>query len=66
MSSNVDLGIGPRTCIGRNIAWMEMRLLICKMLWHFDWTPVTEKMNNPEYFVQYCGPMWMKAQTRVE
>ncbi|KAJ5672847.1 hypothetical protein N7507_001974 [Penicillium longicatenatum] len=28
--------LGPRACIGRNLAYAEMRLILCKMLWHFD------------------------------
>lgn len=28
--------IGPRNCIGQNLAWFEMRLLLAKLVWHFD------------------------------
>lgn len=28
---------GPRNCIGKNLAYAEMRLLLAKLLWHFDW-----------------------------
>ncbi|KAL0937372.1 Versicolorin B desaturase 1 [Colletotrichum truncatum] len=27
---------GPRNCIGRNLAWLELRLILAKTLWHFD------------------------------
>ncbi|KND86506.1 Isotrichodermin C-15 hydroxylase [Tolypocladium ophioglossoides CBS 100239] len=27
---------GPRNCIGRNLAYHEMRLILAKVLWHFD------------------------------
>ncbi|KAL6855591.1 Cytochrome P450 monooxygenase dtxS2 [Amphichorda felina] len=27
---------GPRNCIGRNLAYHEMRLIIAKLLWNFD------------------------------
>lgn len=27
---------GPRDCIGRNLAYHEMRLILAKVLWHFD------------------------------
>jgi cytochrome P450 len=57
-------GVGPRMCIGRNIALMEMRLILAKLLWLFDWEPVTQKYENKEYLVQHRGPMIMKATPR--
>lgn len=27
---------GPRNCIGRNLAYIEMRLILAKLLWNFD------------------------------
>ncbi|OJD30274.1 cytochrome p450 [Diplodia corticola] len=27
---------GPRNCIGRNLAYVEMRLILAKILWNFD------------------------------
>ncbi|OCL10396.1 benzoate 4-monooxygenase cytochrome P450 [Glonium stellatum] len=57
-------GVGPRMCIGRNIALMEMRLIVAKLLWTFDWVPITKQYQNKEYLVQYRGPMLMKATAR--
>ena len=28
--------VGPRNCIGRNLAYAEMRLLVSRLLWGFD------------------------------
>ena len=28
--------IGPRSCIGQNLAWAEMRLILAKLVWNFD------------------------------
>lgn len=30
---------GPRICMGQLLAWAEMRLVLCKLLWSFDVTP---------------------------
>ena len=27
---------GPRNCIGRNVAYIEMRLILTRLLWNFD------------------------------
>ncbi|KAJ5629466.1 hypothetical protein N7528_003123 [Penicillium herquei] len=28
--------LGPRGCIGKNLSYMEMRLIVSRLLWHFD------------------------------
>lgn len=28
--------VGPRNCIGKPLAWAEMKLILCKVLWNFD------------------------------
>ncbi|KXJ88135.1 averantin oxidoreductase [Microdochium bolleyi] len=33
---------GPRNCIGRNLAYAEMKIVLARLLWEFD--------------VEYCGP----------
>ncbi|OAL47372.1 averantin oxidoreductase [Pyrenochaeta sp. DS3sAY3a] len=33
--------MGPRNCIGRNLAYLEMRLVIANLIWHFDLEDVT-------------------------
>ncbi|KAL7625624.1 hypothetical protein AAE478_004844 [Parahypoxylon ruwenzoriense] len=27
---------GPRNCIGRNLAYVEMKIIIARLIWHFD------------------------------
>lgn len=33
---SLPFGTGPRVCIGKNLAYLEMRLLTAHLLWHFD------------------------------
>ena len=32
--------IGPRNCIGKNLAYLEMRLILAKLIWNFNLVPV--------------------------
>lgn len=29
-------GLGTRNCVGQNLAWMELRLVLARMIWNFD------------------------------
>ncbi|KAI0601521.1 putative cytochrome P450 [Biscogniauxia sp. FL1348] len=35
---SVPFSIGPRMCIGVNLAWVEMRVVLAKFVYAFDWT----------------------------
>jgi cytochrome P450 len=35
--------IGPRSCMGQHLAWAEMRLILSKMLFTFDFEAVEGK-----------------------
>jgi cytochrome P450 len=28
--------VGPRSCIGKSLAWAQMRLILSKLVWAFD------------------------------
>lgn len=43
---------------------VEMRLILARLLWKFDWELVTEKYDSPEYVVLYRSPLWMRASGR--
>ncbi|KAK4149025.1 cytochrome P450 [Chaetomidium leptoderma] len=49
LNASLPFGTGPRVCIGKNLAYMEMRLVAAHLLWHFDVeldTCVHERENN--------------------
>ena len=61
--------MGPRGCIGRNLSYMEMRLIIGKLLWHNDvrfdgpnepWNPEGDHKNMVVY------NNWMKPGLKVK
>ena len=30
--------LGPRMCLGINLAYMEMRIILARLVWEFEWT----------------------------
>jgi cytochrome P450 len=37
--------VGPRNCIGRNLAFAEMRLILARLVWNFDMEHTEESRN---------------------
>jgi cytochrome P450 len=35
--------VGPRSCMGQHLAWAEMRLILAKLLWNFDFSAPKDK-----------------------
>ncbi|KAF2827792.1 monooxygenase [Ophiobolus disseminans] len=60
---------GPRSCLGKNIARAEMRLLLAKLLVRFDWTLEEEREGWIEnqrvrgFWVK--GSLWCRLAERV-
>ncbi|KAK3349747.1 isotrichodermin C-15 hydroxylase [Lasiosphaeria hispida] len=38
-------GVGPRSCIGRGLAYMESRLVLARLVWNFDMELMPESWN---------------------
>lgn len=49
---------GPRGCIGKNLAYAEMRLVLAKFLWNFDLElqPESENWFPHEMIIVWSGP----------
>ncbi|OCK79294.1 cytochrome P450 [Lepidopterella palustris CBS 459.81] len=55
---------GPRNCLGKNLAWAEMRLIMAHLLWNFDLELVKEDqdwMDHNKIFI-----LWEKAELHVK
>ncbi|KAF2102014.1 isotrichodermin C-15 hydroxylase [Rhizodiscina lignyota] len=48
---------GPRNCIGKNLAYAEMRLILAKVIWSFDWELLPESDN---WIKQRVFTLWKK------
>ncbi|KAJ5861281.1 uncharacterized protein N7529_008591 [Penicillium soppii] len=57
---------GPRACIGRNLAYAEMRTILAKLLWHFDVSLEQESEQWDQcksYIVWEKGPLFVKLES---
>lgn len=36
LNASLPFGTGPRVCVGKNLAYLEMRLILSHLLWNFD------------------------------
>ncbi|KPI40988.1 Isotrichodermin C-15 hydroxylase [Cyphellophora attinorum] len=66
--------LGPRGCIGKNLSYMEMRLILTRVLWNFDiksvdgawqWDPKGE-MGNMRAFMTWEKPDLNCTAVRVK
>ena len=55
---------GPRQCLGRNLAWLEMRVVLAKLVWHFD---MRVEVEDGEKWLRECRlfTVWHKPPVRV-
>ncbi|KAJ8068182.1 hypothetical protein OCU04_003752 [Sclerotinia nivalis] len=53
LSSLHFFSLGPRACLGREMAWMQEKLFVAKVVWMFDLVRVEE----------HAGHKWKMAQT---
>ena len=61
--------VGPRNCIGKNLAWAEMKLVLAKLIWSFD-LELSEKnqgdwTDQKVYFLNEKLPMYVTLQPRA-
>jgi cytochrome P450 len=56
--------LGPRNCIGQNLAKAEMKLILAKLVWHFD----MELVDKDEDWVgkQHIYGLWDKEPLLVK
>ncbi|KAF5011171.1 hypothetical protein FDECE_2696 [Fusarium decemcellulare] len=59
---------GPRNCIGRNLAYAEMRLILARLIWNFDLelVPGGENWFNQRSFLIWEKGGYMVKLTRVD
>ncbi|KAI9735733.1 MAG: hypothetical protein M1818_006341 [Claussenomyces sp. TS43310] len=61
--------VGPRVCIGINLAYIEMRIIIAMMVWHFDWVwcnPALDWERDYQLYTLWKKPSLMVRYVPVE
>ncbi|KAJ5766345.1 uncharacterized protein N7511_003961, partial [Penicillium nucicola] len=59
--------LGPRGCLGKALAYFEIRLILCKLLFNFDITLSPESINwldQKVYFIWEKPPLMVKLTDR--
>ena len=59
--------VGPRNCIGRNLAYLEMRLILAKVLFNFDMELDRARSNDWADQLSFStlwekGPLWVSLK----
>lgn len=54
--------IGPRNCIGQSLAWIEMKLILCHLIYNFD-VQLADTLFDPEMQSVYI--VWEKQPLNV-
>ncbi|KAL8696305.1 MAG: hypothetical protein Q9224_002863 [Gallowayella concinna] len=60
--------VGPRGCIGKSLAYFEMRSVLARMIWHFDMQLEAESQGwteQKEYAVWDKPALWVTLQHRA-
>ena len=55
--------VGPHTCIGINLAYLEMRIILAKIVWMYDWELVNKDLKFFEEAKLYL--LWKKPPVVV-
>jgi len=55
--------VGPRACLGKNLAYMELRIILAKLVWHFDWVWLNRDLDWDDEVQLYT--LWKKPAFNV-
>ncbi|OCK85223.1 putative cytochrome P450 monooxygenase [Lepidopterella palustris CBS 459.81] len=59
--------VGPRNCIGRNLAYVEMRIVLARLLFNFDIEATPQIEGWPDQHIWFLWdkkPLWVKLRAR--
>lgn len=57
---------GPRSCLGKNLAWLETRLTLAKMAWKYDWEVAASSEGVDWWRDVRMWTLWKMPQWRLK
>ncbi|KAI8930440.1 hypothetical protein NX059_012391 [Plenodomus lindquistii] len=69
MRAFVPFSVGPRACIGSNLALIELRVVLAKLMWHFHWELISKDLGDwnhkcKNYMLWTKPPLMVKFHPR--
>jgi cytochrome P450 len=55
--------LGPRACLGINLAYLELRVILAKMVWAYEWEMVDKDVDWVRDNKMYL--LWMKPEMKM-
>ncbi|OTB04031.1 hypothetical protein M426DRAFT_73617 [Hypoxylon sp. CI-4A] len=68
LSATQPFAIGPRGCLGRNLAWLELRTVLSKLLWTYDLKMINDEVDwhrDSRMLTLWRKPaLWVRVEQR--
>ncbi|KAI1208442.1 cytochrome P450 [Annulohypoxylon truncatum] len=62
--------LGPRACLGRNLAYVEMNVILAKLLWRYNMSLVNTELDwdqeNHLHVMWWKPELWVRFEDRME
>ncbi len=58
--------LGSRNCLGRNLAYLEMQLILAHLMWAFDFVPLEGEKSVRGWEEQKSWILWKKSPLYVK
>ncbi|KAI1205728.1 cytochrome P450 [Annulohypoxylon truncatum] len=69
LAATQPFSLGPRSCLGRNLAWLELRTVLAKLLWTYDMELVNNHVDwhrdSRMLTLWKKPPLWVKVERRA-
>ncbi|KAL2158774.1 hypothetical protein VTH06DRAFT_3965 [Thermothelomyces fergusii] len=56
--------VGPRNCIGKNLAYVEMRLILARLIWNYD-LAFADRETSENFLRCKAYTLWMKGPLNI-